>query len=392
MMAKKLSGRVAVITGASSGIGRATALELSKLGVNLALAARRKDLLEDLAKECRKSEVQAVAVPTDVSDPGAMEALAIRTLREFGDFDIWINNAGVTTIGRFQDVPMEEDRCLIETNLLGYLYGAKQAIRYFTHRGSGILINVSSIAGKLAEPYSAAYTASKHGIRGLGLSLRQELWLEGKQDIHVCTVLPAVIDTPLFQHAGNHMGHLIKAMPPVYPASQVAETIVELIETPQEEVLVGSSAKAMNASESTIPWQTHKQLAKAVQKKHQYEDLYSGPTSGNLFHPLQDKQKVSGGWQRENSSGFGISAALLGLGAMASIAAISLLRASGSPRKTATVTPFPRQSSRSVQNRPLAVNDLSGREQARREQGLDQTIEDSFPTSDPPSSIPNPSY
>ncbi len=385
-MAKRLSGMIAVVTGASSGIGRATALALSKRGVDVVLAARRKDLLEDLAKECRKNGSRAISVPTEVSDLTAVESLAIRALREFGDFDIWINNAGVTTIGRFQDVPMEEDRRLIETNLLGYMYGAKQAIRHFLRRGKGILINVSSVAGKLAEPYSAAYTASKHAIRGLGLSLRQELSLENKREIHVCTVLPATIDTPLFQHAGNHMGHPIKAMPPVYPASQVAETIIDLIETPRDEVLVGSSAKTMNTAESIIPWQTHKQLAKSVQKKHQQKELYAESTSGNLFYPVRDKHKVSGGWQEENSSALGITA-LMGLGALASIVALSLLRTSDTSRSTATVTQFPRHDHRASQELPIAVNDLS-----RREQALDKTIEDSFPTSDPPSSLPNPGY
>jgi short-subunit dehydrogenase len=386
-MAKKVSGRVAIITGASSGIGRATALELSKSGMNLVLAARRSNLLEDVAKECRKAGAHAIAVPTEISDPAAVEMLAAKAIREFGDFDIWINNAGVTTIGRFQDVPQEEDRRVIEVNVLGYLYGAKQAIRHFIRRGKGTLINVSSIVGKLSEPYSSAYTASKHAVRGLGLSLRQELWLEKHQNIHVCTVLPAVIDTPLFQHAGNHIGHPIKAMPPVYSAGEVARAILHLIETPQDEVFVGRSAKMMNTAESMIPWQTHKQLAKAIDKKHFHEALYVEPDAGNLFEPMQDKHKVSGGWHKERSKPSGISA-LFGIAALASAAAIAWLKNSGSSRRTATVTRFPEQPESTPQSRPLAVNETA----LRRERGLDRTIADTFPTSDPPSSIPNPAY
>jgi short-subunit dehydrogenase len=383
-MTKRLSGTVAVVTGASSGIGRATALELSKHGVNLILAARRSNLLEDVAKECRKSGSHAIVVPTEISDPSAVEKLANRAVREFGDFDIWINNAGVTTIGPFQDVPLEEDRRVIEVNVLGYIYGAKQAIRHFIRRGKGTLINVASIAGRLSEPYSTAYTASKHAVRGLGLSLRQELWLEDKRNIHVCTVLPAVIDTPLFQHAGNHTGHPIKAMPPVYPASQVAEAIIQLIESPQDEVFVGRPAKMFSTAESLIPWRTHKQLAKAVQKKHVREDLYAEPTGGNLFAPTSDKHKISGGWHRESSTPLGIST-LFGVGALAAAALLTLLRNSEGVRRTATVTAFPGQKRRS-QDRPVAVNETV----SRREQGLDRTIADTFPSSDPPSSIPNP--
>lgn len=385
-MAKKLSETVAVITGASSGIGRATALELSKQGASLVLAARRKDLLEKLTKECKKHGCRAIAVETDVTKEEDVGALALQALREFGAFDVWINNAGVTTVGRFQDVPIEEDRRLIETNVLGYIYGAKYAIKHFHRRGRGTLINVSSIAGKLSEPYSASYTASKHAIRGLSLSLRQELWLEGNQNIHVCTVMPAVIDTPLFQHAGNHMGHPLKAMPPVYPATDVAETIVDLIHSPQDEVFVGTSGKVMNATESVMPWQTHKQLAKTVEKKHQKQDLYAEASSGNLFEPMAAGRTVSGGWQKENRSGFG-SSLLLGLGVLASAAAVSVVRSSGSIRRSATVTPFPGSDRQDAQNLPMAVNDVS----VRREHGLDKTLSDSFPNSDPPSTLPNPS-
>lgn len=391
-MAKKLFGMVAVVTGASSGIGRATALELSRQGVDLVLAARRKNMLEDVAKECRREGVRAIAVPTEITDQRAVESLAASALREFGNFDIWVNNAGVTNIGRFQDIPIEEDRRLIEVNVLGYFYGAKQAIRQFTKTGKGILINIASIAGKLSEPYSAAYTASKHAIRGLGLSLRQELWLEGKQDIHVCTVLPAVIDTPLFQHAGNHIGHPIKAMPPVYSATDVADAVLDLIRNPQQEVLVGTSAKAMSTLESVMPWQTHKQLAETVRRKHMREDLYSEASSGNLFHPINDKHKVSGGWSKENRSHLGVST-LLGFGALASVAALSLLKPSSSRTRGASVTPFPeRQQQNSSEQRARAVNEGPAvSQETGRERGLDKTIADSFPTSDPPSSIPNPS-
>lgn len=384
-MANRLLGMVAVITGASSGIGRATALELSRQGVNLVLAARRKNMLDDVVRECRREGVRAIAVPVDIADERAVELLATNALQEFGSFDIWINNAGVTSIGRFHDIPIEEDRRLIEVNVLGYLYGAKQAIRHFVQNGKGTLINVASIAGKLAEPYSTAYTASKHAIRGLGLSLRQELWLEGKENIHVCTVLPAVIDTPLFQHAGNHMGHPIKAMPPVYPATDVADTILDLIRNPQDEVLVGTSAKAMNAMETVMPWQTHKQLAEQVHKKHQREDLHAETTSGNLFQPAKDKYKVSGGWEKENKSAL-TTPALFGLGALASAVAITWLKTAATNRSRAVITPFPEQTQVTMQERPMAVNEGP----ISREKGLDKTIADTFPTSDPPSTIPNP--
>ena len=183
---KKFSNRVVVITGASSGFGRGAAEKFAREGAHVVIAARRGELLEKLAKDLRRKGVRTLAIETDVSDRRQVDALAEQVLREFRRFDVWINNAGVATYGRFNDSPMEEHEQVIRTNLLGCIYGSHIALRQFRLQGYGTLINVGSFAGVQAAPYFASYCASKFGVRGLGMSLRQELEANHVETIHVC--------------------------------------------------------------------------------------------------------------------------------------------------------------------------------------------------------------
>ena len=139
----------------------------------MVIAARRGELLEKLAKDLRRKGVRTLAIETDVSDRRQVDALAEQVLREFRRFDVWINNAGVATYGRFNDSPMEEHEQVIRTNLLGCMYGSRAALEQFRRQGRGTLINVCSFAGIASFPYGASYTASKHGMRGLDMALRQ---------------------------------------------------------------------------------------------------------------------------------------------------------------------------------------------------------------------------
>ncbi|MDQ3398702.1 MAG: SDR family NAD(P)-dependent oxidoreductase, partial [Deinococcota bacterium] len=161
-------------------------------------------------------------------------------------------NAAVTVFGRFEETPPEAYRQVIETNLFGYIHGARAALPIFREQGSGMLVNVASMVSKVAQPYVSSYVASKQAVRGLGMSLRQELTLEGA-NIHVCTVMPATIDTPFFHHAGNYTGRAVKAMPPVYPAENVSRTIVKLVKKPRHEVFVGNAARMINGQYLMAP-------------------------------------------------------------------------------------------------------------------------------------------
>jgi NAD(P)-dependent dehydrogenase (short-subunit alcohol dehydrogenase family) len=186
----ELKDRIVVITGASSGFGKGAALAFSRAGASLVLAARRSELIDELAEECERANGRALAVPTDVSRWEEMEELARAAIDVFGRIDVWVNNAGVGAIGPFQRIPVREHRQVIETNLIGTLYGSYLAYREFLARGRGVLINIASELGRHTVPYYASYVAAKHGVVGLGESLQQEIEQQNLHDIHVCTVLP----------------------------------------------------------------------------------------------------------------------------------------------------------------------------------------------------------
>lgn len=291
-MKRKLKDAVVVITGASSGIGKATALQLAEQGAKLVLAARREEALEETARLCRDRGALALAVPTDVSHPEEVEALADRALAEHGRIDAWVNDAGISLFSRFEEAPLEEYRRVIETNFFGTVYGSREAIRAFREQGSGVLINMSSMMGEGGAPFVSAYVSSKFAIRGLSESLRQELI---DTDIDVVTILPASIDTPLFQHAANFTGRAVKPLEPIYPADDVAAAIVKAIRSPQREVFVGPAGRAMAGMHKVAPSAYEKATARMVDRDH-FADRPSEHTSGNLFEPMAETTGVSGGW------------------------------------------------------------------------------------------------
>lgn len=284
---------IVVITGASSGIGRATALSFAERGSTVVLAARRKEALEMLAVECEERGGIALPVPTDVSKEEEVKALAQKAFDTYGRIDVWINDAAVSLFGIFEETPTEDIKRVLDVNLLGYIYGAHAVLPFFRQAGRGTLINVASMVGITAQPYSSAYTISKFGVRGLSLGLAQEL--ADEKQIHVCTVLPSVIDTPIFNQAGNYMGKVIQAPDPVIPAQKVADAIIRLVHHPQHEVTVGYTGKLTRAARFLAPKYFDKKFRKSIAEKH-FKDQPQEATKGNLYEPNNTWTSVSGGW------------------------------------------------------------------------------------------------
>lgn len=290
-----LSGKNIVITGASSGIGKATALYLAREGANLILAARRELLLDELAIECEKFGVRAVAFKTDVTKRDEVSNLFEFALVELGSIDIWINNAGVGSIGEFEKTPLEVHERVIQTNLMGYLYGAYKVIPYFKSQNRGILINNISLGAFVPNSFATAYSASKFGIRGFSEALKYEL--VSFPGIHVCDVFPAFIDTPGFLHGANFSGKELRPAPPVYDPFMVAERIVSICKSPRDRSMVGNSGRIARLTNALAPKLMGHSLAKVMQKYFK-EAKETDVTVGNLFKPVWRGAGVFGGWKK----------------------------------------------------------------------------------------------
>lgn len=318
-MAESVAGKVVVITGASSGIGRATAQELARRGATLVLAARSDESLDEAVRECQELGGRALAIPTEVSNERDVEALAQRAIEAFGGIDVWINNAGVYLAGRFEDVPSQDFRRVIETNLFGVVNGTRAVWSHFKQRRRGTLINLASVASDAAMPFTSAYSASKAAIRTFSDCLRMELHLDKGHDIKVCTVMPAAIDTPLFQHAGDYEGREVRPPSPVYPVEEAATTIADLVEKPQREVTVGRAAPGMLAFRRLAPSTYEKMMAKKG-NRDEFTDRPARRTSGNLFAPTSERYATRGGWLEDGGRLSSKSTALLlGLAAVAAV-------------------------------------------------------------------------
>ena len=296
-MTGRLAGKVVVVTGASSGIGRATALRFAREGAAVALVARGKEALGEVRAGIERAGGRAAAFECDVADEDAVERVAAGAEAALGAIHAWVNAAAVLALGRFEDTPPEVFRRVLEIDLMGTVHGTRAALRRFEGRGVGTIVNVAAVEGRVAVPYSSAYSASKHAIVGFSAAIREELRLERKPRVHVCVVLPATTDTPLFQHAANFTGLEVKATPPVYPPERVADAIVSLVYRPRREVLVGGSAHVMTALWAVAPALAEALLARRARRSHLRQRHPAPETVGNVFGP-QPPHGRTGGWRR----------------------------------------------------------------------------------------------
>ena len=300
-MRPDLSRSVVVITGASSGIGRATALKFADKGATVVLIARRDAALEEVAHQCRQRGGHALAMPGDVTDAERMLAIARHAVDTFGHIDIWIHNAAVCVFGRIDEIPIEAIRRAVDINVMGYIHGTRAALSHMRKRGSGMLIYVDSIVTSTPQPYTGPYTLSQAAIRSLADTVRMELKLKGAPDIDVCSVMPASVDTPLFHQAANYTGRVIQHLAPVYSPWHVADEIVALTQKPKRTLYIGRTARLMAAVHVLMPGIYERLISRYIDKK-MFQDKPEQHTDGNLYRPLPQYASVTGGWSERNRS------------------------------------------------------------------------------------------
>jgi NADP-dependent 3-hydroxy acid dehydrogenase YdfG len=194
-LTRDLTGEVAVVTGASSGIGAATARVLADEGMSVALAARRAERLESLAADVADGPGEALAVPTDVTDRAAVDALIEGTVDAFGDLDVFVNNAGVMLLQQVADADPDDWETMVDVNLSALMYASKAALPHL--RGGGDLVQVSSVAGRTTSETAAGYNATKWGVNGFTDALRKE---ETGNGVRTTVIEPGAVETELQEH------------------------------------------------------------------------------------------------------------------------------------------------------------------------------------------------
>ena len=293
MKLKSISEQVVVVFGASSGIGRETALRFARRGAILVVSARGEEGLNSLVEEIQQCGGRATAIPAEVTDFAQVQAVADAAVREYGRIDTWVHVAAVTIYATFEETTPEEFRRIVEVNLLGQVHGAQAALPALRRAGGGALIAVSSVEAMRPLPYNSAYAASKHGLHGFLQTLRMEL-RHDDTPIQVTEIMPASINTPLFNKARTKLGVKPMGIPPVYPPSLVADAILYAAEHPVREIVVGGAGKMMLMNQRISPRLTDALMERIGFKGQRTDEPRSATAPDNLFAPLPGYDKVEG--------------------------------------------------------------------------------------------------
>jgi NAD(P)-dependent dehydrogenase (short-subunit alcohol dehydrogenase family) len=251
LMIRKLKGSTAVITGATSGIGRETALGFARAGANVVVAGRRKPQLQELVADIQAKGGRALAVRADVSEQAQVDRLIKNAIDQFGRVDTLVNNAGVGLAARFEQQSLQDFRRVMEVNFWGAVYACMAVLPHMrTQPAGGVIINVSSIMGKRGMPFQTAYCSSKFALSGFSEALRTEVMAD---KIDVSTVFPGAVETEIFETSANQAGIQMPAYVPKFPAREMARIIVQDARFPQPEIVMALDAQAINFFNKVAP-------------------------------------------------------------------------------------------------------------------------------------------
>jgi short-subunit dehydrogenase len=256
-----LEGKVAVVTGASSGVGRALVRELSRSGADVALLARGVDGLEGAAREVRANGRRALVLPIDVADAAAVDEAANRVAAEWGKIDVWVNDAMVSVFAPVSQTTAAEFRRVTEVNYLGYVHGTIAALRHMRPRNAGVIVQIGSALAYRSIPLQSAYCASKAAVRGFTDSLRSELVRE-RSGIRVTMLQLPAVNTPQFDVVRSRLPDHPQPVPPIYQPEVIAKAALRAILQPRREMWIGWSATMAIIGQRLMPGRLDRYLAK----------------------------------------------------------------------------------------------------------------------------------
>jgi short-subunit dehydrogenase len=276
---------VVVVTGASSGVGRATARTFGEHGASVGLLARNEDGLEGARKEIEAAGGRALVLPTDVADPEAVEAAARRVEEELGLIDIWVNDAMNTVFSPFKEITAEDYRRATEITYLGYVYGTMSALKRMLPRDRGTVVQVGSALAYRAIPLQSAYCGAKFAIRGFTDSVRTEL-MHDRSNVHITMVQMPGLNTPQFNQARTTLPNHPQPVPPIYQPEVAADAIYWAAHQRRREVYVGTSSVITILGNKVAPWLADRYLARTGYDSQQTDQPVDPNRPDYLYEPV----------------------------------------------------------------------------------------------------------
>jgi short-subunit dehydrogenase len=298
-MHSETNSEVVVITGASAGVGRATAREFADHGAKVALLARNEEGLQGARKEVEAAGGKALPIPTDVADPEQVEAAAERVERELGPIDVWVNDAIAVIFSPFRDIELEDFKRSTEVCYLGTVYGTKAALKRMLPRDRGTVVQVGSALAYRAIPLQSAYCGAKHAIRGFTDSVRTELMHDGSK-VHITMVQLPAVNTPQFDLSKTNLPKHPQPVPPIYQPEVPARAIYWAAHHRRREVRVGLSSTIVIAGNKLLPGLGDRYLARTGYDSQQTDQPANEDRPNNLYEPVPGDHGAHGDFDEQS--------------------------------------------------------------------------------------------
>ena len=307
------TGRTVLVTGASSGIGRATALQLAEQGANLVLLARSGQVLDTVRRECEARGGHAIVTVADVGDPASLAAAFDAGRERFGPLDGVVHSAAALAYGRFEDVPAEVFDASIHTTLTGTANVARLALQSFSASGRGSLVVIGSLLGKISTPWMSSYVTAKWGVHGLVRTLQLEA--RSTPGIDISLVWPGGVDTPVYLQAGTYLRRHGRPPPPVDPPEKVARAAIRALKRPRRETSVGPANHLVVTGFRMAPAVFDRIVTPLMRIGGLSRgDVENSP--GNVLLPLPEGEALHGSWGRHWMRGAALAGAAVGAAAV----------------------------------------------------------------------------